>query len=110
MRYPLRGKSFVPIQARPANIFDERSKMSATRVVVRKASLLPFVFVMYAYATGGPFGLEDMVTTSGPGLTLLFHLLIPFFWCIPVSLVAAELAVWAFRKREHAGSPGVWVL
>src|SRR5947208_16545766 len=46
---------------------------------------------MYAYATGGPFGLEDMVTTSGPGLTLLYHLFIPLFWCIPVSLVAAEL-------------------
>ncbi len=58
---------------------------------MRKAALLPFVFVMYAYATGGPFGLEDMVTTSGPGLTLLYHLFIPFFWCIPVSLVAAEL-------------------
>jgi hypothetical protein len=50
---------------------------------LRKASLLPFVFVMYAYATGGPFGLEDMVTTSGPGLTLLYHLFIPLFWCIP---------------------------
>jgi amino acid transporter len=59
--------------------------------VLRKASLLPFVFVMYAYATGGPFGLEDMVTTSGPGLTLLYHLFIPLFWCIPVSLVSAEL-------------------
>jgi amino acid transporter len=46
---------------------------------------------MYAYTTGGPFGLEDEVTTSGPGLTLLFHLFIPLFWCIPVSLVAAEL-------------------
>jgi amino acid transporter len=46
---------------------------------------------MYSYATGGPFGLEDMVTTSGPGLTLLYHLFIPLFWCIPVSLVAAEL-------------------
>ena len=58
---------------------------------MRKAALFPFVFVMYAYATGGPFGLEDMVTTSGPGLTLLYQLFIPFFWCIPVSLVAAEL-------------------
>jgi hypothetical protein len=46
---------------------------------------------MYSYTTGGPFGFEDMVTTSGPGMTLLYHLLIPFFWCIPVSLVAAEL-------------------
>jgi amino acid transporter len=46
---------------------------------------------MYAYTTGGPFGLEDQVTTSGPGLTLLYHLFIPLLWCIPVSLVAAEL-------------------
>jgi len=66
-------------------------KSGGARAVVRKAGLLPFVFVMYAYTTGGPFGLEDMVTTSGPGLTLLYHLVIPFFWCIPVSLVAAEL-------------------
>ncbi len=61
------------------------------RAAIRKAGLLPLVFVMYAYATGGPFGLEDMVTTSGPGLTLLYLLFLPVFWCIPVSLVAAEL-------------------
>jgi amino acid transporter len=58
---------------------------------VKKAGLLYFVFVMFAYTTGGPFGMEEMVTTSGPGLTLLYLLVIPFFWCIPVSLVAAEL-------------------
>lgn len=46
---------------------------------------------MFSYTTGGPFGLEDMVTTSGPGITLLYLLIIPFFWCIPVSLVSAEL-------------------
>jgi len=58
---------------------------------IRKAGLFAFVFVMYSYVTAGPFGLEDQVTTSGPGLTLLYHLILPFFWCIPVSLVAAEL-------------------
>jgi amino acid transporter len=63
----------------------------APKPFVRKATLFSFVFVMYSYTTGGPFGLEDMVTTSGPGMTLLYHLLIPFFWCIPISLVAAEL-------------------
>lgn len=46
---------------------------------------------MFSYTTGGPFGLEDMVTTSGPGMTLIFLLVLPFFWCIPVSLVSAEL-------------------
>lgn len=83
------------------------------RVAVRKAALLPFVFVMYAYATGGPFGLEDMVTTSGPGLTLLYHLFIPFFWCIPVSLVAAELTTaipveGGFYRWVRAGFGDFW--
>jgi amino acid transporter len=58
---------------------------------LRKASLFYLVFVMFSYTTGGPFGLEDMVTTSGPGITLLYLLVLPFFWCIPVSLVSAEL-------------------
>ena len=58
---------------------------------LRKASLFYLVFVMFSYTTGGPFGLEEMVTTSGPGITLLYLLVIPFFWCIPVSLVSAEL-------------------
>jgi amino acid transporter len=63
------------------------SKASA----LRKASLFYLVFVMFSYTTGGPFGLEDMVTTSGPGMTLIYLLVLPFFWCIPVSLVSAEL-------------------
>ena len=76
---------------RGLGILNKIKHSRSIRAAVRKAGLLPFVFVMYAYATGGPFGLEDMVTTSGPGLTLLYQLFIPFFWCIPVSLVAAEL-------------------
>ncbi|MGP0017231.1 MAG: APC family permease [Candidatus Sulfotelmatobacter sp.] len=63
------------------------SKSSA----LKKAGLFYLVFVMFSYTTGGPFGLEDMVTTSGPGITLIFLLVLPFFWCIPVSLVSAEL-------------------
>ncbi|MGB7600995.1 MAG: APC family permease [Candidatus Sulfotelmatobacter sp.] len=58
---------------------------------LQKAGLFYLVFVMFSYTTGGPFGLEDMVTTSGPGLTLIYLLVLPFFWCIPVSLVSAEL-------------------
>jgi amino acid transporter len=68
---------------------------------------------MYAYTTAGPFGLEDQVTTSGPGLTLLYHLFIPFFWCIPVSLVAAELTTaipveGGFYRWVRAGFGDFW--
>jgi amino acid transporter len=46
---------------------------------------------MFSYTTGAPFGFEGMVTTSGPGMTLIYLLMLPFFWSIPVSLVSAEL-------------------
>src|SRR5580692_3101516 len=70
-----------------AKTLSTSSKSSA----LRKASLFYLVFVMFSYTTGGPFGLEDMVTTSGPGLTQIYLLVLPLFWCIPVSLVSAEL-------------------
>jgi len=66
---------------------DTHGKPSARR----KASLFYLIFVMFSYTTGGPVGVEDMVSTSGPGMTLLYFLVLPLFWCIPVSLVAAEL-------------------
>jgi amino acid transporter len=84
-----------------------------TQVRARKAGLFVFVFVMYSYTTAGPFGLEDQVTTSGPGLTLLYHLILPFFWCIPVSLVAAELTTvlpveGGFYRWVRAGYGDFW--
>ncbi|HET9994104.1 MAG TPA: APC family permease [Candidatus Acidoferrum sp.] len=119
MRYPLRDKLPIWIPTRSANISGKNNNTEATnapgatRAVLRKASLLPFVFVMYAYTTGGPFGLEDMVTTSGPGLTLLYQLFIPLFWCIPVSLVAAELTTaipveGGFYRWVRAGFGDFW--
>jgi len=67
------------------------SRRTLTKASAQKAGLFYFVFVMYSYTTAGPFGLEDQITTSGPGMTLLYHLILPLFWCIPVSLVSAEL-------------------
>ena len=68
---------------------------------------------MFSYTTGGPFGLEDMVTTSGPGMTLIYLLVLPFFWCIPVSLVSAELTTampveGGFYRWTRAAFGGFW--
>ncbi len=84
-----------------------------TRNAISKAGLFYFVFVMYSYTTAGPFGLEDQVTTSGPGMTLIYHLVLPFFWCIPISLVAAELTTampvqGGFYRWVRAGFGDFW--
>ncbi len=86
---------------------------TTTQSALRKAGLFYFVWVMFSYCTGGPFGLEDMVTTSGPGMTLIFLLVIPFFWCIPVSLVSAELTTampveGGFYRWVRAGFGDFW--
>jgi amino acid transporter len=87
--------------------------LNNTNSAVKRAGLFYFVFVMFAYTTGGPFGMEEMVTTSGPGLTLVYLLVIPFFWCIPVSLVAAELTTaipveGGFYRWVRAGFGDFW--
>jgi amino acid transporter len=73
------------------NFIHTGATVTQTRSAIKKAGLLYFVFVMFAYTTGGPFGLEEMVSTSGPGMTLLYLLVLPLFWSIPVSLASAEL-------------------
>jgi amino acid transporter len=67
-----------------------KNQKEAARAL-KKIGLFSFVFVMYSYNTAGPFGLEDQISMSGPGMALIYQLVIPFFWCIPISLVAAEL-------------------
>ncbi|HUJ96042.1 MAG TPA: APC family permease [Terriglobales bacterium] len=86
---------------------------SSAKSSIRKAGLFYFVWVMFSYCTGGPFGLEDMVTTSGPGMTLIYLLVIPFFWCIPVALVSAELTAampveGGFYRWVRAGFGDFW--
>ncbi|HKD03058.1 MAG TPA: APC family permease [Terriglobales bacterium] len=85
----------------------------STQSLLRRTSLFYFVWVMFSYCTGGPFGLEDMVTTSGPGMTLLYLLVIPLFWSIPVSLVSAELTTampveGGFYRWVRAGFGDFW--
>ena len=59
---------------------------------LRRIGLLPFIAVLFAYCTGGPFGFESMVSTSGPGLALIFLLVVPFLFSIPIALAASEMA------------------
>lgn len=57
----------------------------------QRVPLLTVFFMIYILVSGGSFGIEDMVSSSGPGLTLLLLLLLPLFWALPMALVAGEL-------------------
>ena len=58
---------------------------------LRRIGLAPFVAVLFAYCAGGPFSLESMVSTSGPGLGLTFLLVVPLLFAVPIALATAEM-------------------
>src|SRR5271170_7450901 len=58
---------------------------------LRRIGLVPFVALLFAYCAGGPFALESMISTSGPGLGLTFLLVVPLVFSVPISLATAEM-------------------
>ena len=57
-----------------------------------KLKLGAFIAVLYAYCAAGPFGFEDMISTSGPGMSLLFLMIVPWLFALPMSLATSEMA------------------
>ncbi|MCP4047683.1 MAG: hypothetical protein GY732_17055, partial [Gammaproteobacteria bacterium] len=60
-------------------------------LIEHKIRLSTVVFIMYCLVAGGAFGIEEMISASGPGLTLLMLVVLPFIWAGPQALVSAEL-------------------
>jgi amino acid transporter len=58
----------------------------------RELGLVPLAAVVFFNVSGGPYGIEDSVSTFGPGLALLLLVLTPLVWSLPVALAMSELA------------------
>ena len=63
-----------------------------TRRLRRELGLVSLAAIVFFNVSGGPYGVEDVVSTFGPGLSLLLLVLTPLLWSLPVSLAMAELA------------------
>src|SRR5215470_11444037 len=84
-------------------------KQSTHAGKLKKISLIPFVAVLYAYCAGGPFDYEAMVSTSGPGMALLFILIVPWLFSVPMALASAEMDGNAGGRRLLSlDACGVW--
>jgi amino acid transporter len=68
------------------------SRTQAAGAGPRKASTFHLVFMTYAVICSGAYGLEEMISESGPGLALTTLMLLPLLWALPLSLACAELS------------------
>ena len=71
----------------------------------RRAGLLSAAALLYASACGGPYGTEDFVARSGPGLLIVLQTLAAGLWGIPLALATAELSA----RRPIEGGYYRWV-
>lgn len=60
-----------------------------------KFSLLGIVFLIYCMCAAGAFGVEDMIPSVGPGLTIALLVIIPILWAVPMGIYTAELGALA---------------
>lgn len=63
------------------------------------------VFMIYCLVAAGAFGIEEMIPSSGPGLTIVMLVIFAVFWALPISHMVAELG--SILPAE--GGSYVWV-
>lgn len=71
----------------------------------QKVGLISLVAIMYCACAAGAFGVEEMITASGPGMTIVMLLFFPLIWSVPFCLGVAELG--AVMPEE--GGSYVWI-
>ena len=59
------------------------------RVRMRLITAVVFVFTL---TCSGSFGMEDVVSSTGPGMALLMILILPLVWSVPLAFVSSELS------------------
>ncbi|MEK7282795.1 MAG: APC family permease, partial [Acidobacteriota bacterium] len=57
-----------------------------------RAGLLSVMALIYASGCGGPYGTEDYIARTGPGLMILLLFVTPWLWGVPMALATAELS------------------
>ena len=70
-----------------------------------KITVFTAVFMVFSLVAAGAYGIEEMLPETGPGLTLIMLIVIPFIWGLPFGLVASELG----SVRPQEGGYYKWV-
>jgi amino acid transporter len=78
---------------------------AAGEPLARVLTLGPLAGIVYFTVSGGAYGIEDLVPSVGPGMSLLLILAVPLVWSLPIALVAAELST----AMPEEGGYYVWV-
>lgn len=69
----------------------QQPHVSVKAVARQQLKTLPLIGVIFFSVSGGPYGLEESISSSGPGMALLALIITPIVFGLPCALMAAEL-------------------
>lgn len=70
-----------------------------------KVGIISLVSMYYALICSGAYGIEEMISSCGPGMSLIILILLPIVWAFPIGFVCAELG----SARPDEGGVLLWV-
>lgn len=56
-----------------------------------KIGIFGVIGMIYAMTAAGAYGIEDMVSASGPGMAIIMLFVLPLIWAFPIALSSSEL-------------------
>lgn len=62
-----------------------------SKIVAKKIGIPTMLFLIFSFCCGGAFGVEEMISSGGPGVAIMLLALLPFVWALPQAMTAAEL-------------------
>ena len=65
--------------------------MSDNGLKKQSVGLIGLVGMIYAMTAAGAYGIEDMISSSGPGMTIIMLFVLPIIWAFPIALASCEL-------------------
>jgi amino acid transporter len=71
----------------------------------RRLTLLALTCLIFFITCGGPFGLEGLIGTVGPGWAIVLIIVTPLIWSLPMALMVAELST----MMPEEGGYYIWV-
>ena len=61
-------------------------------IKVRKVGIATVFFMIFCMSAAGAYGIEEMIPASGPGLTIIMLIILPFF--LECSIGACCVGTW----------------
>ena len=75
------------------------------QIRVTNIRTITVVFILFIMISSGAYGIEDMISESGPGMTIVLLIVLAIFWGMPYGLVCAEMGA----RYPQEGGFYVWV-